>query len=194
MHEIIRRYPLATVVTQGESGLTANHLPMTLELGIGPQGSLRCHVARANPMWRDGSSHPQSLAIFQGPDCYVSPTWYPSKSQSGEVVPTWNYIAVHAHGNVRIIDDREWLRSQVDKLTQHHEAAFTQPWSMSDAPADYIDKMLSGIVGLEFTITRLEGKWKLSQNRSELDRAGVVAGLRQHNTSGMADLVERPQG
>ena len=194
MHDIIRRYPLATVVTQGEAGLTANHLPTTLEQSIGPLGSLRCHVARSNSMWRECSADTQALAIFQGPDCYVSPNWYPSKAETGEVVPTWNYIAVHAHGNIRIIDDRDWLLSQVDKLTQHHESAFPRPWSLSDAPASYVEKMLKSIVGLEFKITRLEGKWKLSQNRSEPDRAGVVAGLRQQNANLMADLVERPHG
>lgn len=192
MHDVIRRYPLATVVTQGEAGLTANHLPTTFEPAVGPLGSLRCHVARSNSMWRECSGDTQALAIFQGPDCYVSPNWYPSKAETGEVVPTWNYIAVHAHGNIRIIDDRDWLRSQVDKLTQHHETAFPRPWSLSDAPASYVEKMLKSIVGLEFTIMRIEGKWKLSQNRSEPDRAGVVAGLRQQNATIMADLVERP--
>jgi transcriptional regulator len=194
MHDVICRYPLATVVTQGEAGLTANHLPTTLEQGIGPLGSLRCHVARSNSMWRECSADTHALAIFQGPDCYVSPNWYPSKGETGEVVPTWNYIVVHAHGNIRIIDDRDWLLSQVDKLTQHHESTFPRPWSLSDAPDDYVEKMLKSIVGLEFTITRLEGKWKLSQNRSEPDRAGVVAGLRQQNATVMADLVERPHG
>lgn len=194
MYDVIRHYPLATVVTQGEAGLTANHLPTTLEQGIGPLGSLRCHVARANSIWRECSADTQALAIFQGPDCYVSPNWYPSKAETGEVVPTWNYIVVHAHGNIRIIDDRDWLLSQVDKLTQHHESTFPRPWSLSDAPGDYVEKMLKSIVGLEFTITRLEGKWKLSQNRSEPDRAGVVAGLRQQNATAMADLVERPHG
>lgn len=168
--ELIRAYPLATLVTTGPDGIIANHVPLLLE-----DGRLLGHLARANPQWRD--SNGDVLAIFTGPDHYISPNWYPSKAEQGRVVPTWNYVAVHAYGKLLIHDDPAWLRALVTRLTDTHEAQLVRQWSVSDAPADYIDGLLKAIVGIEIRIERLEGKWKLSQNRPAEDRAGAAARL-----------------
>jgi transcriptional regulator len=138
-------------------------------------GPLRAHVARANPVWRDGAG--DALVIFQGPALYVTPSWYPSKREGGKVVPTWNYAVVHASGVLRAIDDATWLRAFVTRLTDRHEGRRAAPWKVTDAPADYVDKMLTAIVGIELPVARLVGKWKVSQNRPAADRAGVIAGL-----------------
>lgn len=191
MHALIAAHPFATLITHGAEGLCANHLPMELDPHALPSGTLACHVARANPLWRDAADGTASIAIFHGPHAYVSPSWYPSKAESGAVVPTWNYIVVHAHGHIRVIDDPHWLAAHLDKLTRRHEAAFAHPWDVSDAPVDHVRTLLGGIVGIEFAISRLEGKWKASQNRSESDRAGVAAGLRGRGMAAMAEFVER---
>jgi transcriptional regulator len=146
-------------------------------------------MARANPQWRTLSDTP-ALAIFQGPSAYVSPAWYATKRETGKVVPTWNYAVVHAHGPVRVIHDRDWLRTFVTRLTRRHEAARPDPWQVSDAPADYIDTQLAAIVGIEMPIARLEGKWKVSQNRPPADRAGVVEGLRSEGGDAAAAIAE----
>jgi transcriptional regulator len=146
------------------------------------------------PIWRDLSADVETLAIFQGPDAYVTPSWYPTKKETGMVVPTWNYAVVHAYGPLRVIDDAEWLRSLVGRLSDQHEAAFRDRWSVSDAPPEYIEKLLGSIVGIEMVLTKLIGKWKVSQNRPTTDREGVVNGLREMDTpdaSLMATLVER---
>jgi transcriptional regulator len=189
-HQLIRRVGFASLVTQGGGGLDASHLPMMLDAIPSPLGVLRAHVARANPQWRDIASGESALAIFAGPHHYISPSWYPSKLEHGKAVPTWNYIVVHAHGRLRAIDDRQWLRAHLEDLVTREEASFAQPWKVSDAPEAYIDAMLGAIVGLEMTIERLEGKWKLSQNRPQADRAGAVAGLRSIGAGELADLVE----
>jgi transcriptional regulator len=194
MHELIRARPLATLVTLGSGGLNANHIPLEVAPGPAPFGTLRGHVARANPLWRDLSTDTEALAIFQGPDAYVTPSWYPTKQETGMVVPTWNYAVVHAYGAIRVIDDAEWLRSLVGRLTDQNEAGFREQWSVSDAPDEYIGKLLGSIVGIEMVVTKLIGKWKVSQNRPATDRAGVVSGLRGVDTpdsSRMAELVER---
>ena len=165
--EAIRRIGFATLVTQG---LDANHLPMSLEHGV-----LRGHVARANPVWKAGEG--EALAIFLGAHAYVSPGWYPSKAATGKAVPTWNYLTVHARGTIRWIQDGDWLRAHVSALSDSHEAGRENPWAITDAPASYIDSLLRAIVGFELTITKLEGKWKLSQNRDAADSAGVREGL-----------------
>jgi transcriptional regulator len=183
LHGLMRRHPFAMLVTLGADGLAANHLPMELVDEPPPLGILRCHVSRANPVWKTSA---EALVVFQGPHGYISPSWYPSKAETGAVVPTWNYAVVHAHGRPRIVEDRAWLREHVGRLTQHMEAPRPDPWRVSDAPGDFIDKMLNGIVGIEIAIARLEGKWKVSQNRPAPDRAGVVAGLGQS-----ADSTER---
>lgn len=174
---LIAEQPLATLVHAGDGGLTADLIPMQWRPGAdGLTGTLVGHVARANPLWRAADARPV-LAVFQGPQAYISPSWYPSKAATGQVVPTWNYTVVQAHGLLRAVDDVAWLRALVESLTEQHEGPRAHPWKVADAPADYLDKMLRAIVGIEITVTRLEGKWKVSQNRSRPDRLGVVAGL-----------------
>jgi transcriptional regulator len=181
LHDAIGAIGFATLVSAGGDGaLLATHLPLLLDLAPAPFGTLIGHVARANPHWRtlaEGAGN--ALAIFLGPQGYVSPNWYPTKRAHGKVVPTWNYVAVHAYGRVELVEEREALRAIVTRLTDRHEAAAgsAAPWKVSDAPPDFTEQMLKGIVGLRLPIARLEGKWKLSQNRSPEDRAGVVAGL-----------------
>jgi transcriptional regulator len=178
LHELVRRAPFATLVTLGPEGLAADHLPMLLDAEASPLGTLRGHVARANPVWRVHAPAAGALAIFQGPSAYVTPAWYRTKQETGRVVPTWNYVVVHAHGPLRVVDDPAWLRGLVEELTARFEAGRAHPWQVSDAPEDYVQSMLRAIVGIEIPIARLEGKWKASQNRPAEDRAGVVAGLR----------------
>lgn len=177
MRELMRTRPLATLVAQCESGLIANHIPVQTLDEPAPFGCIRGHVARANPLWKEHRSETQALAIFQGPQAYISPSLYPSKQKSGEVVPTWNYAVVHASGTLKFIEDPLWLRSFVAGLTGAHEKQRATPWAIDDAPPAYIDKMLKLIVGFEFSISSLEGKWKVSQNRTQADREGVRRGL-----------------
>lgn len=177
LHALIRAHPLGALVVMTASGLDANHIPLEIDPDPAPLGTLRGHVARANPLWRDAAGDAEALVIFQGPDTYISPAWYATKQETGKVVPTWNYAVVHAHGAVRFIDDRAWLRAFVERLTKRHEAARPDPWDITDAPADYIDKQLGAIIGLEIPLTRLVGKWKASQNRPPQDREGAVEGL-----------------
>ena len=196
LHELIRARGFAALVTLGPHGLTADHIPLELDPEPAPLGTLRGHVARANPVWQVYRKDVEVLAVFQGPDVYVSPAWYPTKQETGKVVPTWNYAVVHAHGPLRAVDDAEWLRALVTRLTDRHEAGRAQPWHVTDAPADFIDGMLKGIVGLEIPITRLDGKWKMSQNRNAVDRAGVVQALRAAGdgaSAAVADLVRGPE-
>lgn len=191
MQALIGERPLATLVAAGAQGLSADHIPVELDATSGPHGTLRGHVARANPLWRDADGA-EVLAVFQGPQTYVSPSWYPGKALHGKVVPTWNYAVVHAHGRLRAVDDAPWLRALVERLTTTHEATFPVPWAVGDAPADYLEQMLRAIVGIEITLTRLVGKWKTSQNRDHADRAGVAAGLAALGSNAareMADLV-----
>ena len=193
MARLLAAHPLATLVWPAADGLTAEHLPLMVERGAadGEHGTLRGHVARANPVWREAAGV-AVLAAFQGAQTYVTPSWYPSKAASGKVVPTWNYAVVHVHGKLRVIDDAGWLRALVGRLTDTHEASRAQRWQVDDAPAEYIDTMLAAIVGIEIPITRWQGKWKVSQNRSAADRAGVVEGLEALHTdeaAAMAGLV-----
>jgi transcriptional regulator len=185
IHELIRSHSLATLVTMSPAGLMASHVPMLIDAQPEPFGTLRCHLARANPQWRDFSPDVAALAIFSGPQHYISPLWYETTAETGKVVPTWNYAIVHAYGPLQVTEDAEWLREMVTKLTDVHESGFTEPWKVEDAPPDYIAGQLKGIVGIEMPIARLEGKWKVSQNRPAQDRQGVVAGLQ-----GMAELVQ----
>jgi transcriptional regulator len=177
LHGLIRTHPLGALVMRGPDGLDANHIPFEIDPEPGPFGTLRGHIARANPLWRERSPDPAALVIFQGPDTYVSPSWYPTKTETGKVVPTRNYAVVHAHGTVRFIDDRTWLRAFVEKLTHRHESPRRQPWKITDAPSDYIESQLGAIIGVEIPIARLVGKWKVSQNRSTADREGAAQGL-----------------
>lgn len=197
LHSLIHAHPLGALVVLAPHGLDANHIPFEIDPEPAPFGTLRGHVARANPVWRDASLQTDALAIFQGPHTYVSPAWYATKQESGKVVPTWNYAVVHAHGPLRVIDDRAWLRKFVEQLTDRYEANRSEPWKVTDAPADFIDTMVSAIVGIEIPIARLTGKWKVSQNRPGKDRAGVVEGLMQQTddaAAAMAQLVRQTKG
>lgn len=191
LHRTMRAHPLGALVTMTTGGLEANHIPLLLDSDAGPFGTLRGHVARANPVWHRCAGT-QALVIFQGADAFISPSWYPSKADGGRAVPTWNYVVVHAHGTVRVVEDRAWLRAHVEALTREHESGRPAPWSVADAPAEYIDRLLASIVGIEIVIARLEGKWKVSQNRSTQDRLGVMAALQREGSDrsrAMADLV-----
>ena len=193
LHALIRAHPLGALVTLGPDGLDANHVPFEVDPNPTPFGTLLAHVARANPVWREAAGA-DVLVLFQGAEIYISPSWYPTKQETAKVVPTWNYAVVHAHGRLRAIEDRDWLRTFVTRLTDRHEGGRPDPWKVTDAPADYVESMLRGIVGLEIPIARLVGKWKVSQNRPAHDQDGVVEGLSQHetpNASAMADLVRR---
>jgi transcriptional regulator len=180
LHDAVRRIGFATLVTQG---LDANHLPMLLQDGV-----LRGHVARANPVWKAGAG--EALAIFLGPHAYVSTSWYPSKAEIGKAVPTWNYITVHARGTISWMQDADWLRAHVTALSATHEAGRAAPWSVSDAPAGYIDTMLRAIVGFELTVTDIQGKWKLSQDRDAADRTGVRDGLLGDGQEDLSRLLD----
>ena len=194
LHALIRAHPLGTWVTIDGGGLVANHVPFLLDAARGPHGTLIAHVARANPVWRSFSTTVRSLVVFQGVDTYVTPSWYPSKRAHGKVVPTWNYAVVHAQGIPQAIDDRDWLRRHLDILVATHEAAQPIPWKIADAPSDFVDGLLRVIVGIEIPVESLSGKWKVSQNRPEPDKRGVVEGLAARGdgtAAAMAELVRR---
>ena len=193
LHALMGEHPFATLITQGTGGLEANHLPLHLDPEAGPFGVLQGHVARANQVWKQAADS-EVLVVFHGPQAYVTPSWYETKREHGKAVPTWNYVVVHARGRLRTIDDPDWLLANLEALVAHHEAGFAEPWQISDAPPDYIDKMLAAIVGIEIELTALKGKWKVSQNQPSINRAGVVAGLRELGTAdapAMAELVAR---
>lgn len=191
LHQQILDCRLATLVSQGPSGLQASHLPLLLEPGEGRFGTLYGHFARANPQWRDLADGAEALVVFQGPEAYISPSWYAAKAEHGKAVPTWNYIAVHAQGRADVFDDAERLLQLVSRLSERHEAGRAQPWAVSEAPRDYIDGMLRAIVGFTLPIERLQGKWKLGQNRSAADQAGVHAGLAASVDSRDRELAAR---
>jgi transcriptional regulator len=178
LHAMMRARPLAALVTLCDSGLVANHIPVETSPEPAPHGLIRGHIARANPLWREYRTDTEALAIFQGPQTYISPSFYPSKRESGEVVPTWDYAVVHARGRLSFVHDARWLRALVGRLTDAHEASREVPWKVEDAPPEYIEKMLAAIVGFELSIISLTGKWKASQNHTSANRQGVVAGLR----------------
>ncbi len=197
VRELMRAHPLAALVTLDAAGLNANHIPLLFFPEEGPHGTLRGHVSRGNPLWREPASAHDALAIFQGPQAYVSPSWYPSKKVDGKVVPTWNYAVVHAYGPLVVQDDIAWMRRFLERLTTTHESTQAHPWKISDAPDDYIAKHMAAVVGIEIPVTRIFAKWKVSQNRSRADGLGVAAGLRDGETTRndnialrMADLVE----
>ncbi|EZH79795.1 FMN-binding negative transcriptional regulator [Ectopseudomonas composti] len=177
LHAQIQASGLAIVTSSGAQGLQASHLPLLLAPDEGEFGTLYGHFARANPHWRDLASGAEALVVFSGADAYVHPGWYPAKAEHGKVVPTWNYIAVHAWGQAEVFDEPERLLQLVSRLSDRHEQGRAQPWAVDDAPRDYIESILRAIVGFALPIRRLEGKWKLSQNRSTRDQAGVRAGL-----------------
>jgi transcriptional regulator len=175
----VRVRPLATFVsTDASGGLCVDHFPMLLERRADGGQALRGHVARANPLWRNLGPGAQVLAVFQDAGTYVTPSWYATKAESGKVVPTWNYVAVHVQGRARAMDDSRWLRAFLQRLTDLQEASRQAPWKLTDAPADYIDLQLKAIVGIELDVERMQGKWKMSQNRLPRDIDGVIDGLR----------------
>jgi transcriptional regulator len=176
LHALMRARPFAALVSAGPAGLYASHLPTVLKQE-GAHGVIECHLARANPHCKELGEVGEALLIFQGAEGYITPNWYPTKADSGKVVPTWNYAVVHAYGRPEVEDDVEWLRRHVGELTAQQERSEAAPWAVTDAPERYIDVMLRGIVGFRFVITRLEGKWKMSQNREKEDAEGVVGGL-----------------
>lgn len=174
----MREHPLATLVTFGPAGLEANHIPLLLEAGEdGSLGRLSGHVSRANPMWKNVDTTVEALAVFAGPDAYVSPSWYATRRETGQAVPTWNYVVAHAYGALRLIEDRDWLARHVEALTRAHEGGRAEAWSLDEAPPEYAARLMAGIVGIEIPISRIEGKWKVSQNQPAANRAGVVQGL-----------------
>jgi transcriptional regulator len=182
LHDLVRAYPFATVVVHAHNGLAANHLPFEWDGDV-----LQAHVARGNELAAmDGA---QVLVVFQGPQGYVSPNWYPTKHETGREVPTWNYTVVHVHGRLRVIDDAAWIRRQLETLTHHHESGQPSPWKISDAPADHVEKLLGAIVGIEIAVDRVVGKFKLSQNHPARNREGVVAGLRQRDRHDDGELA-----
>jgi transcriptional regulator len=192
MQAAIDESPLGTLVLNTPSGLTANHVPFQLDRSHGSFGTLRCHVSRNNDVWQH-AANAECLAIFLGPSAYITPSFYETKKETGKVVPTYNYVAVHAHGKATVHEDHKWLRALVGHLTHRFEASRPLPWKMGDAPQDYLEEMLSNIVGIEIEIARLEGKWKMNQNRSQADRDGVVAGLRESDRASdqeVAKIVE----
>jgi transcriptional regulator len=193
MQALMVSHPLATLVTLGARGLFASHIPMVFDNDGSEFGVLKAHVSRANAQWRDFTPAVDALAIFAGHQHYVSPSWYSEDGEHAQQVPTWNYAVVHAYAPLKVIEDGQWLLAHVNRLTNIHEAGFPVPWRVSDAPEDFIASLLKGIVGLELPIQRLEGKWKVSQNRTETERQGVIEGLTRLNTPeslAMKDLVE----
>jgi len=191
LHALIRSHPLSTWVTIAGGELLANHVPFFVDPARGANGTLVGHVARANPVWNSFSKDVPSLVVFQGPEGYISPSFYASKKEHGKVVPTWNYAVVHAYGIPCVIDDAAWLRKHVTAMTDLQESRHPPgEWKVTDAPADFIESMVKMIVGIEIPIDRIDGKWKMSQNRAMADRAGTVAGLRERGDMEMAALVE----
>jgi transcriptional regulator len=190
---LMASHPLGAWVCHGRAGLVANHVPFLLDPSRGPCGTLIGHVSRANSVWRDLSSVSPSVVMFQGPQAYITPGWYPGKADHGEVVPTWNYLVAHAHGVARAVEDRDWVFDMLRRLTERHEAPRSVPWSVSDVPAPFMERMMRAIVGIEIPIDHLEGKLKASQDEAMPDRLGTVRGLREQacdTARAMAALVQ----
>ncbi|WP_402720075.1 FMN-binding negative transcriptional regulator [Janthinobacterium rivuli] len=191
LHGLIDAHPLGALVRQSVDGLCADHLPFEIAAPTAdaPFGILRAHVARANPLWRAAGGNDECMVIFQGPHAYITPAWYAEKQRSGKEVPTFNYAVVHAHGPLRAIDDAAWLLGLVERLTARHEAGLATPWRVSDAPAGYIEKLLKAIVGIEIPLTRITGKWKLGQNRTQEDQATMARELAHDSQPGAAQAL-----
>jgi transcriptional regulator len=189
MHGLIRAQPFGTLITMTTTGLFASHIPMVLEDDGSAFGVLKAHISRANTQWREPRAEVEALAIFAGDHHYISASWYPGTQETGAEVPTWNYVVVHAYGQLRVVEDRLWLLAHLTSLTDIHEAGSKQPWKVSDAPESYVNSQINGIVGLELPILRLEGKWKVSQNRNERDRTAVIQGLTNLGTADSLAMV-----
>jgi transcriptional regulator len=189
LHGLVRASGLATLVSMTADGLIASHAPMMLDAEPAPYGTLIGHLAKANPHARSADPGVRTLVIFQGPEGYITPSYYAAKKEHGKVVPTWNYTAVHAYGTLEVFDDPTRLLAVVTRLTNRHETPRAQPWAVSDAPGDFVRGMLNGIVGIRMQIARLEGKVKMSQNRPAADQTGVVEGLRHDGQGDLAEAV-----
>jgi transcriptional regulator len=183
-HALIRAHPLGLLITAGPAGLLANSFPFLLDAAGTEKGTLRLHIARANPQWKELAAIEECLVVFQGPQDYVTPSWYATKRETGKVVPTWNYATVHVWGRPRVMNDDSWLRRQIEDLTASREGLREAPWKVDDAPADFVAMQMRAIVGVEIPIGRIEGKWKMSQNRPEADREGVIGGFRAMGEAG----------
>ena len=190
LHRIIQAHPLGMLVTHGDAGLDANHVPFLLDATQGEHGTLVAHVARANPVWRDVRDGAMVMVVFRGVDGYISPNWYPGKQETHRRVPTWNYEVVHAHGTIHVHDDEKFVRGVVARLTREHEAKQPRPWKMGDAPADYLAEELRHIVGIEVRVTRLEGKRKLNQHYDLADREGAIHGLEDSGNARLAQAMK----
>jgi transcriptional regulator len=196
-HALIRARPLGLLISCGSNGLTANAVPFLIDPARSKLGTLRAHVARANPQWRDLRENPEALVVFQGPNHYVSPSWYATKQETHKVVPTWNYVMVQARGRAQVREDDEWLSSQIAALTAAQEAGRERPWAVSDAPEDFVALQRRAIVGIEIEVADIRGKWKTSQNRSAADRVGVLAGLEAQGGDealAMAEIIRSAMG
>jgi transcriptional regulator len=189
LHELMRSHPLGLLVSHGSAGLRASPLPFLFYADEGRHGVLRAHLARANPHWEELADVAECLVVFQGVDGYVTPSWYPSKAATQKVVPTWNYATVHAWGRPSVVEDAAWLRRQLGDLTNVHERPRPRPWSVEDAPVDYIAAQMKAVVGIEIPIARIEGKWKMSQNKDDADRVGVINGMRTEDDPHRNDRV-----
>jgi len=194
LHDLIVKHPLGLLVTHGDNGLEASPIPFLLYADEGEYGMLRAHLAKANPHWKALAERVECLVVFQGPAGYVTPSWYPSKAETHKVVPTWNYATVHVWGKASVTEDVAWLRQQLHDLTTLHEGSRPQPWSVSDAPPEYIANQMKAIIGIEIRIGRIDGKWKMSQNKDDADREGIIAGMRSdtdpHRNIQVADMVK----
>ncbi len=190
LHGLIRSHPLGLLISNGQDGPIANAIPFLLDAEAGPNGKLRAHLAKANPQWRLLADNPASpvLVVFQGADAYVTPSWYETKRETGKVVPTWNYAIVQVRGMVRVIDDAQWIAQQISDLTLSQEGAREAPWAVTDAPPNFIQSQIKGIIGLEIEIAEISGKWKVSQNRPVADRVGVAEGL-EKEAAGAPDMA-----
>lgn len=188
LQRVIRDHPLGMLVTHGDAGLDANHIPFEFDPAVGPHGLLTAHVARSNPVWQQCTTGSTVMVVFRGAEAYISPNWYPSKHDAHRQVPTWNYEVVHAHGTITVRDDERFVRGIVARLTRRHEAAEPRPWKMSDSAPEYIDDLLGKIVGLEIAVSSLVGKFKLSQNREERDRLNAADTLAAR---GRDEIAER---
>jgi transcriptional regulator len=193
MHALMRARPFAALVSTTQAGLYGTHLPTVLK-DEGTFGTIECHLSRANPHWKDLAEGGEAMMIFQGVDGYITPNWYATKAATGKAVPTWNYAIVHAYGRPAVMKEKDWLLRHVTELSDQQERSEAHPWKVSDAPASYVDVMLRGIVGFRFAITRLEGKWKMSQNREPQDRARVVEGLKARATGDDLAIAETVAG
>jgi transcriptional regulator len=192
LHGLMRAHPLGAWVTLGAAGLTANHIPFVLDTSRGQYGTLRAHVSRANTVWKELSTTVPSIVMFQGPQSYITPSWYPTKPAEGKVVPTWNYAVVHAHGTPIVIHDRDWILQAITDLTNQSESQRLEPWKVSDAPHEFIDRLLGAIVGIEIPISEITGKWKVSQDEALPDRIGTAEALLKlddPNSRALSDLV-----